>query len=178
MTATFMRPRRDWALIIAGILMVICAFLLMVAPGLTLVMIASLSGVCLLVTGIFDIISYVRTHRYMQMPRWTLAYALLDIILGLVFLIHPIALAAFVPWMAGAGLIIFGIFEIAGALKGRKLGGSMWFLLITSGIIDILCAIMFFVNPLSFVIFIGLFLLMRGISLLVFGITAKKSMMF
>ena len=99
--------KHDWGLIVAGILLVVCAFFFLVAPGLTLVTITAIAGAAFLVSGVFDIINYVRFHKIMNLSGWAIAYAVLDIVIGLMFLIHPLALAGVIPWMIGAFFIIF-----------------------------------------------------------------------
>ena len=106
--------KHDWGLIVAGILLVLCAFFFVVAPGLTLVTITAIAGAAFLVSGIFDIINYVRFHKVMNLSGWAIAYAVLDIVIGLMFLIHPLAFAGVIPWVIGAFFIIFGAFEVVG----------------------------------------------------------------
>ena len=99
----------------------VCAFFFLVAPGLTLVTITAIAGAAFLVSGVFDIINYVRFHKIMNLSGWAIAYAVLDIVIGLMFLIHPLALAGVIPWMIGAFFIIFGVFEIVGSFTVKKL---------------------------------------------------------
>ena len=111
--------KHDWGLIVAGILLVLCAFFFVVAPGLTLVTISAIAGAAFLVSGIFDIINYVRFHKVMNLSGWAIAYAVLDIVIGLMFLIHPLAFAGVIPWVIGAFFIIFGAFEVGGSFRIR-----------------------------------------------------------
>lgn len=163
------KGKKDWGLIVAGVLLVICAFFFVLAPGLTLVTITAVAGAAFLVSGVFDIINYVRFHKIMELSGWTLAYAILDIVLGLMFLLHPLAFAAVIPWVIGAFFIVFGIFEIIGSFKIKKTGISMWGWMLFSGIVGALCGLMFFVMPTTFSIFLSVFLIMRGVTLMVYG---------
>ena len=65
--------KHDWGLIVAGILLVLCAFFFVVAPGLTLVTITAIAGAAFLVSGIFDIINYVRFHKVMNLSGWAIS---------------------------------------------------------------------------------------------------------
>lgn len=169
--------KHDWGLIVAGILLVVCAFFFLAAPGLTLVTITAIAGAAFLVSGIFDIINYVRFHKVMNLSGWAIAYAVLDIIIGLMFLIHPLAFAAVIPWVIGAFFIVFGVFEIIGAFGVRKTGVSLWGWMLFSGIISALCGLTFFFSPATFSIFLSVFILMRGASLMFYGWNANKAMM-
>lgn len=169
--------KHDWGLIIAGILLILCAFLFLLAPGLTLVTITAIAGAAFLVSGVFDIINYVRFRKVMNLSGWALAYAVLDIIIGLMFLIHPLALAAVIPWVIGAFFVVFGVFEIIGSFKIKNTGASMWGWMLFSGIVSALCGVTFFVMPATFSIFLSVFILMRGASLIMFGWNTGKAMM-
>ncbi|RDB63378.1 hypothetical protein C1878_05850 [Gordonibacter sp. 28C] len=168
--------KHDWGLIVAGVLLVLCAFFFLVAPGLTLVTITAIAGAAFLVSGVFDIINYARFHKVMNLSGWAIAYAVLDIIIGLMFLVHPLAFAAVIPWVIGAFFIVFGVFEIIGAFRVRKTGISMWGWMLFSGIVGALCGLTFFVSPASFSIFLSVFILMRGVSLVFYGWNTNKAL--
>ena len=168
--------KHDWGLIVAGVLLVLCAFFFLVAPGLTLVTITAIAGAAFLVSGVFDIINYARFHKVMNLSGWAIAYAVLDIIIGLMFLVHPRAFAAVIPWVIGAFVLVFGVFEIVGAFRVRKTGIPMWGWMLFSGIVGALCGVTFFVSPASFSIFLSVFILMRGVSLVFYGWNTSKAM--
>ncbi len=169
--------KHDWGLIIAGVLLVLCAFFFLVAPGLTLVTITAIAGAAFLVSGVFDIVNYVRFRKHMDLSGWSLVYAVLDIVIGLMFLVHPLAFAAVIPWVIGAFFIVFGVFEIIGSFKIKNSGASLWGWMLFSGVVSALCGLMFFVMPATFSIFLSVFILMRGVSLLFYGWNTGKAMM-
>ena len=165
--------KRDWGLVVAGILLVLCGIFFVVAPGLTLVTMTVFAGAAFLVSGIFDIVSYIRFRKVANMSGWALAYAVLDIVVGLMFLIHPLALAAVIPWLIGLFFIIFGVFEIVGSFKIKGTGSGLWGWMLFSGIIGALCGVLFFVFPASFVIYMVVFVIMRGVSLAIYGASSR-----
>ena len=167
--------KHDWGLIIAGVLLVLCAFFFLVAPGLTLVTITAIAGAAFLVSGVFDIVNYVRFRKRMNLSGWSLVYAVLDIVIGLMFLVHPLAFAAVIPWVIGAFFIVFGVFEIIGSFKIKNSGASLWGWMLFSGIIGALCGITFFIAPAMLGIFLSVFILMRGASLIFFGWNTGKA---
>lgn len=168
--------KRDWGLIVAGILLAICACFIIAMPGLTLVTLTAVAGAGFLVSGIFDIVAYARFHRQMDLSGWAIAYAILDIVLGLMLLLHPLALAGVIPWVVGLFFVVFGIFELVGSFKVKGTGASMWGWMLFSGIISVLCGITFFLNPATFSIFLAVFVLMRGVSLLFYGWNTGKGL--
>lgn len=169
--------KHDWGLIIAGILLVICSIFFLMAPGLAVVTITVIAGAAFLVSGIFDIVNYFRFRKLMDLSGWALAYGVLDIVLGILFLVNPLVSAGALAWFIGAWFIVFGVFEAVGAFRMRKAGTSLWGWMLFSGIIGALCGITFFIAPAMLGIFLSVFILMRGVSLVFYGWNAGKAVM-
>lgn len=169
--------KHDWGLIIAGVLLVICSMFFLFAPSLALVTITVIAGAAFLVSGIFDIINYFRFRKAMNLSGWALAYAALDIVLGILFLVNPLVSAGALAWFIGAFFIVFGVFEAVGAFKVRNMGVSMWGWMLFSGIVGALCGLTFFIAPAMLGVFLSVFILMRGASLIFYGWNTGKAML-
>ncbi len=167
--------KHDWGLVAAGVLLVVCAVFFFLWPGITLVTITSIAGAAFLVAGVFDIVNYVRFHKTMHLSGWSILYGICDIVLGVMLLMQPLLFAAVIPWMCGAFFIAFGIVEIVNSGRAKKLGLSMGWL-VFSGIVSVLCGLMFFFSPASLSIFLSVFLMMRGFSLIFYGWSVDKAM--
>jgi uncharacterized membrane protein HdeD (DUF308 family) len=164
--------KTNWVLIIAGVLLVGVSSICLFYPALTLLTISLVVGIFLLFSSVSDLIVYFR-RASTSVPL--LAYTILDFLLGLVFLVYPLAMVTTVPWIIGFFLLLFGVFELIACLKiMRKAGTSLWGLMMLSGIVSCICGICFLVMPESFALFIGAFVLMRGISLLIQGISIGR----
>ena len=161
--------QHDWGLIASGVLLVLLAAFFVMAPWLSLATMTAIAGAGFLISGVLDIVFYVRNSALLGLSGWTLAYAVLDALIGLMFLLHPLALAGVIPWLVGVFFLVFGAFEIAGALRVRKFGARIWGWMLFSGIVGVLCGITLFVSPATLIIFLALFVMMRGVSLVVYG---------
>lgn len=166
--------KHDWGLVFAGVALAIAGLFCMLAPGLTIVTIAAVVGAFFLVAGVFDIIGYVRFRNIMPRSGWELAYAVIDVLLGLVFLLHPLATSAVVPWLVGACFVAFGAFEIVTAVKAHGWGVPLWGWPLVSGILNVLCGVAFFVMPEMLSVFLAVILLVRAASLMVYGWNAGR----
>mgnify|MGYP002510459363 FL=1 len=166
--------KRDWGMFAVGIALVIVGFVCLWAPGLTLLSVAAIVGAMFLVVGVFDVYAYARYRKSMSLSGWLVAYALCDIVLGVMFLANPIIAAEVVPWVAGAFMAAYGVFQIFAAVRLRT--AISWGWLIASGVLSVLCGICFFVWPGSFAIFLGFFLMMRGVTLAVYGATPQAEL--
>ncbi len=167
--------KHDWGMFFMGIVLVICAFLIMLWPGMSLVTIALFAGVSLLFAGGADLSTYFSVRGNVKGAGWILANAILDILLGAMFIIHPLATAQVIPWLAGCFVVAYGLIAIITSISMRSMGPT-WILMLLNGILSIVIGILFFVNPGFFVIFVGLFIAMRGILMCVYGIVSPRSL--
>lgn len=163
--------KTDWASFFLGILVAISGIIILAWPGLTLVMIAEIAGVWLLIAGGFSFAAWWRT-KGISGAGWTLANAICDVILGLMFLIHPLVAASVIPVLAGFFVIVYGIFAVVAGIGMKKLFGSASAIMILNGIIAFICGILFIMFPASFAIYLGIFLIMRGVTITVLSVMA------
>lgn len=162
---------RNWGLFAAGIALVIIGFVLLMVPGLTLV---SIAGCMFLAAGIVDAYAYFKYREAEGLSGWALAYAICDIILGVLFIVHPIASAVVIPWVMGIFVVAYGIFEIVAAVRFRDaLPGWGWVLF--AGIVSLFCGIAFFLWPGTFALFLGFFLMARGVQMAVYGVSLPQA---
>ncbi len=168
--------KHDWGLFASGILLLICAFVIMLWPGITLVTMGIIAGILLIIAGVSIFATYMRTRNTaIKQSGWVLANAILDIILGAMFLIWPVAAAATIPWLAGVFMVAYGIMAIISSIAVRQTG-SMWILMLINGILSIIIGIMFVMDPGSFVIFVSIYLIMRGVIMMIYGIIAPRNL--
>ena len=168
------KGKRDWTLIIIGIIMLICSGAIAAFPGLALITIAAFAGAAFLVSGIGNVVSYLQLRKTGNASAWTLLYAAIDVIIGLMMLLHPIANAAVIPWLIAVCFIVLGGFEIAAALKMRKVKVSAWGWVCVSAIVNVLCGIMLLTFPAFLAALLSIMVAIRGVGLIVFGFAVGK----
>ena len=169
-----LKKKWDWSLILAGILLLACGLLCCFAPNLTLVTIAMIAGVGFLLSGVLGIVFYVRFRSMMSVSGWSLAYAILDVLIGLMFVLHPLVGGAAISWLVALCFLVFGLFEIFAAMKSKSIGFSAWGIGLFSGIVNIVCVIMLFVSPIFFSLLVAVFVLWRGVAMIAEGVTVGK----
>lgn len=165
--------RRDYGLLLSGIALILIAFAIMLWPGATLVTIAIITGVVLLLMGIVDIMSYSRIRNSTDRSGWMVVNAVLDIVLGGMFLLHPIITASALPWLAGVFIIAYGIMAVASAFAFRPMG-PLWVAMLINGIVSVLIGIMFIANPAYFIYLLGIYLIVRGAVMCVSSLAAPR----
>lgn len=169
------RWKNDWDLVIGGVALLVIGLVCLFYPGMTLAILAMLVGVGFLVAGAASLISYLRLRTYLLPVRWTLGYAIVDVVIGLVFLLHPLAVQAVLPWLCGLFVLLLGAYEMVAALGLRAVAVDAWRWAFASSLISILMALIFFFVPQILAILIGLFAVMQGISFIVYGYSFSSS---
>lgn len=161
--------KHDWWTTIAGICLVILGIFAFMAPGMTLVTLAMIIGIVLAVAGVAEIVAYFAYKSSGASSGWQIVGGICNLILAAIFLFNPVTTAFMLPWIAGVGIAIYGIFAIIGGIQLRESLPSSWGWFVANGVISIICAVLFWLFPESFVIFLAVFLVFRGITMAVFG---------
>ena len=102
------------------------------------------------------------------------------VIIGFVLLMVPgltlvsIAVIAGCMFLAAVFVVAYGIFEIVAAVRFRDaLPGWGWVLF--AGIVSLFCGIAFFLWPGTFALFLGFFLMARGVQMAVYGVSLPQA---
>ena len=166
---------RDWGLVLGGIALAIAGLVLMFWPGLTMVTLATVAGIMFIAAGVVDAINMFRFRHVRGISVWAVINALCNLILGVLFLIHPITGAVVLAWFVGAFVIAYGVFAITAAIGLRKSGVS-WDWMLCNGIVSVICGAGFFFLPEMIVYFVSFFLIIRGVTMAVYGATAPQAL--
>lgn len=164
--------KTNWWLVAAGVLLVVFAAFAALAPYLFLEFITVWAGVGFLFSGIMGITSYIKL-RHLPNADWSLLMAILDILVGIMLILHPFALAPVLPWILGVFFILFGACEAGATIPLGALIPESRGMAIVSGVLTIVVGIMFLVWPSSLSIWVAMFAFIRGITLVVAGFTSR-----
>ena len=115
-------PKRDWGLIIGGIALAVVGAILLFWPGLTMVTIATVAGVLFLAAGAVDLVNAFR-FRADGVSGWAILNAILDLVLGILFLVHPITGAVVLATEGELHQILYNLAE--NAIKYNRPGGRV-----------------------------------------------------
>jgi uncharacterized membrane protein HdeD (DUF308 family) len=158
-----------WAVALRGILAIVLGIVALVLPGATLVSLALLFGAYALVDGVFTLVSAFG-HRGRDVV-WYVLDGILGIAVGLATFFFPGMAAQALVFLIGMWAILTGIFEV---IAGFELPIKRDWLLVIAGIASIVFGVFVFANPVSgalaVVWLIGIYALVFGVTMLVFGI--------
>ncbi len=161
-----------WAVALRGILAIVFGIVALVFPGVTLVSLALVFGAYAFVDGVFAIVSALG-HRGRE-AVWYVLEGILGIAVGVATFFFPGITAQALVFLVGLWAILTGIFEV---VAGFELPISRDWLLALAGVLSIVFGVLVFANPVSGAVavvwLIGIYALVFGVTLLVFGIRLR-----
>ena len=149
-----------WLMLI-GLLMVALGVYVLFNPITALIALALYLGVAFLVigAGYVWIFSYVKSYPL-------LALAIIDIIIGLLFIFNPGLTAATLPIIFAMWALFVGIVQVVTSFELREIGSRVWGWTLLAGILGILFAVLILFYPLLGAITLTVFM---GGALIVYG---------
>jgi uncharacterized membrane protein HdeD (DUF308 family) len=163
-----------WLVLLEGIFAAIFGFLLLIAPGGTLIFLVQVLGFYLLIEGILRLVSI-----FVDSSLWglKLAIGILGILAGMVVLNHPlwsaIAIPAYIVYIVGFLAIFQGAIGVLQMFRGDGWGVGIL------GILAVIFGIVVLANPLIGVValpfVLGVLMLGGGIGAIVASFSLRSS---
>jgi uncharacterized membrane protein HdeD (DUF308 family) len=154
-----------WAIALRAVAAILLGILSIVMPGVTLGAIVILFGAYAVVGGVFSIVAAIRGLR--RNERWgaMLAEGVFGVIAGLIVLFWPGIGAFTLTLLVAFWAFATGVFEIAAAVKLRKIIEGEW-LLMLAGVLAIVFGVLILMRPamgaLVLVWWLGAYLIVSG----------------
>ena len=167
---------RIWTIVIS-IIMIIIGVLGFIYPADTFAFMLFLAAIALIVNGICEIVTFYQAPMFMRDPM-AILNAVFSFLVALMLFASPIDLTASTLGIILALMLLSSGFEKLGF--GWRLGfytneSHGW--LTFSAVLDIVCAVLFFLSPISGISTLGYilaaYLVVMGIALLIEGISLK-----
>lgn len=167
--------------IILGVFLIIGGISCMFTPLSTYTALAWVIGFSMLMNAIGDICTYSARKELGLADGWSLAGAIISMILAMVLLgsyFLQFAVITMIPIIAGAWILIDGIVHIISAIKMHHFRktlpeenrGKFWIVTLIIGIIMVICGIVGFMHPVILTISIGFTVgLLMGIYIVISG---------
>ena len=163
--------------LISGILLIFAGVVTIFNPAGTLASIAFILGLVMLLSGVFDIIIFATTHEGIWGAGWVLADGIFNILIAAFLFGHQIVTAEVIPYIFGMWVIFTGVTRMVTAFDLKKLGIQRWGWLALFGALSALMGVISFFCPgvaaIVISIFIGIFLILNGVSAVFLWIYAQ-----
>ena len=167
--------RNWWAVSLRGLAGILFGIITFIAPGISLAALVLLFGAYAFADGVLAIVTAIRRRGN---DRWgmLLLEGLVGVAAGVLTLLWPGITALALLYVIAAWALVTGAFEIAAAIRLRKVITGEWILAL-SGILSIALGLLLIVAPgpgaLAVVIWIGAYAFVFGALLFALGLRLK-----
>jgi uncharacterized membrane protein HdeD (DUF308 family) len=166
-----------WALALRGVVAILVGVLAFTMPNITLAALVLLFGAYAIVDGVLAVAAALRGLREHERWGWMLAEGIVSIVAGLIVFVMPGIGALAIIWLVAAWALATGAFEIAAAIRLRKLIEGEWMLLL-AGVLSVILGVVIAIRPgigaAVIVTWIGIYALFAGIVTLVLAFRIRK----
>lgn len=157
-----------WWFVGLGVLVTLLGVACLVWPAPALVAVAVVVGVCFLLAGITSIATYFDLSAFMPMGGWSLVGGIVDVLIGIMFLVQPAVGGVAVAWLAGVVVIAGGIMDAASSMRLREFTGTSACVLgVVGAAITVVFGILMLAMPALFIVYLGCMAVVRGVLLIV-----------
>lgn len=161
-----------WVPLVLGLLSAVAGVIVLIKPDNSLKAITVVIGIFILLDGIMQV--YMGLRHRVQNSTMVALIGVLDLIIGIILIRHPIAGVTAVAiligiWLAAAGVLrLIVAFEAQGDRLGRILVGG----------IELIAGIVIIANPnirlATLAVLVGVAFILNGIALIVLGIAMRS----
>ncbi|MBJ2175666.1 DUF308 domain-containing protein [Aureibaculum sp. A20] len=167
-----------WISLLIGILYIIAGVWVFQTPLESYVSLSIIFSVFIFVSGISQIALSISSKNEMQDWGWYLAGGILDLIIGILLITHPLMTMAILPFYVGFWLLFQGFMAIGLSFQLKSVGGPSWGWLLFLGILTLLFSFLLLANPIlagvSIVYMTAMAFVTAGIFRIILAFNLKK----
>ena len=105
---------------------------------------------------------------------WLLVDGILDVILGIIFIVNPLVSAWALAWLVAIAIIVSGIMQLFSCWRLRHDMSATWWLSLITGVITIVLGILMLAVPSTLALWLSIFAIVYGVGLVVFAFKVPK----
>lgn len=155
-----------WAIVISCCVLLLGGLMVM-RPDMSALVLCTMLGVLCLAIGIGGLLRYFRLGVAGLFFKADLAIGLVNILLGILLILHPLDAMVFLPIAAGIFILVESAFDIQLSIEMHHLGVKQWWLSLALGLLSAIFAFFLILDPFdgttALMIFAGMALIVSSI---------------
>ncbi len=165
--------------LVTSIVLMILGVLLILQSEVTIITISYIIGTLLIALGAIAIIKFVKNVNSITREDLDIVYGTVTIILGVIVIYNPEAIASIIPIIIGIGIVISSATKLQYAIELKENLSSQWKTTMIISIISAICGVILICNPFKGAVvimqIIGGFIIVYSILDIISTITIKKN---
>ena len=166
------------SIIISGVL-IILGLLLIFESEATIISISYIIGGALSLLGVLAIIKFIKNINNSVKNELDIVYGIVTIILGILIIQNPHAIASIIPFVLGVGIIISSATKLQYAIELKHNENNLWKATMIISIVSAVCGIILLFNPFKgaviFTKIVGAFITIYAVLDIISTVAIKKN---
>ena len=165
--------------LITSLFLIALGLLLIFQSDAVIYSISYIIGGILIALGVLGIIKFVQGTNKEQQTELDIVYGIVSVILGIVVIKNPQAIASIIPTILGISIVINSATKLQYAFELKANGNNLWKSTMVVSIISTLCGIVLIFNPFkaltSFTKIVGIFIVIYAVLDMISTFTIKRN---
>ena len=165
--------------LITSLFLIALGLLLIFQSDAVIYSISYIIGGILIALGVLGIIKFVQGTNKEQQTELDIVYGIVSVILGIVVIKNPQAIASIIPTILGISIVINSATKLQYAFELKANGNNLWKSTLVISIISTLCGIVLIFNPFkaltSFTKIVGIFIVIYAVLDMISTFTIKRN---
>ena len=165
--------------LITSLFLIALGLLLIFQSDAVIYSISYIIGGILIALGVLGIIKFVQGTNKEQQTELDIVYGIVSVILGIVVIKNPQAIASIIPTILGISIVINSATKLQYAFELKSNGNNLWKSTMVISIISTLCGIVLIFNPFkaltSFTKIVGIFIVIYAVLDMISTFTIKRN---
>lgn len=133
--------------LITSIILFVIGTLLLFKSNDTIIVLSYIIGGILFILGIIAIINFFRESSMNPFNDLNIVYGLITIIFGSLIISNPTAIATFIPFVVGVGILINSSIKLAYSIELKNNNDDIWKSTLVMATISAICGMLILFNP-------------------------------
>ena len=168
--------------LLTSLFLIALGLLLIFQSNAVIYSISYIIGGILIALGVLAIIKIIQNTNNEQKSELDIVYGIVCVILGILVIKNPEAIASVIPIILGISIIISSATKLQYAFELKSNGNNLWKTTMVISIISTLCGIVLLFNPFkaltSFTQVVGIFIIIYAVLDMISTFTIKRNVKF